>query len=590
VDVSVDNPNVWYELGVRHALRARGVVIISSSRTKAFDIYTDRKFSYSVANGVPDSAKLQDEIEALAKMIKATMESWHGRKISPVYSLLPNLQEPDWKSLQVGEVREFWELHEAWEKKIKLAGQNGQIGDILLLADEAPVTAFRSEGWIKAGNALVKEERFDFALEQYDRALAVNPTDLQGLQKKGVCLQRLGAAGQTGHSLDRARIHYKAVLKDYPKDAETWALLGRVDKDAWTESWQQSNYTPEQMRKEASYEDELLRAAIESYLTGYRQNTNHYYSGINALTLMFLLRHLTGDNSHDQELHDLVGAIRIASQNEQDENLLFWALATLGDVEVLIGTPDSVRSAYKKAIVKNEKDWFSLNSSRAQLLILKNLGFNLENTNAGIETFDRALAKAVKPVDKWQPKQVFLFSGHLVDEPGRTPARFPPEKESEAAEKIEEALARYQAGPGDLALTQGACGGDILFTEACHRRGVNVHWLQPFRESTFIEKSVVRSYESWRQRYYDAKSNSGVEIPIRSAPLELGEPPSYAKSGYAYERCNLWLLYTALSYGIEKINFICLWDGKGGDGPGGTAHMYNEVKNRTGRVTRVNIW
>ena len=28
VDLTLDNPNVWYELGVRHALRARGVLLV----------------------------------------------------------------------------------------------------------------------------------------------------------------------------------------------------------------------------------------------------------------------------------------------------------------------------------------------------------------------------------------------------------------------------------------------------------------------------------------------------------------------------------------------------------------------------------
>jgi hypothetical protein len=44
------------------------------------------------------------------------------------------------------------------------------------------------------------------------------------------------------------------------------------------------------------------------------------------------------------------------------------------------------------------------------------------------------------------------------------------------------------------------------------------------------------------------------------------------------------MLYTALSMGPEKVRFICLWDGKGGDGPGGTKHMHDEVLNRSGMV------
>ncbi len=516
-------------------------------------------------------------------MVTETMESWQGRKVSPVYQLMPNLQEPDWKSLRIGSVKEFWEQHDAWEDRIELARKAKQIGDVLLLADEAPVASFRAEAWIKAGEALRKSERFDFALEQLDKGLRVDPLNIKGLREKGICLQRLALSGSAGHSLDIAREHYRNVLEAYPNDPETWALLGRVDKDAWVAAWRQPGKTLEQMRDEAAYEDALLRAAIASYATGYRRNPSHYYSGINALTLMHLYCNLTNDDRYEHEMVTMSGAVRFAAECEPDEQQRFWSLATLGDLEVLVGTPDTVKAAYKEAIAKNDKDWFALDSSRAQLQLLKDLCFRPEAVEAGIAAFDRALQKLSQPEDKWQPQQVFLFSGHMVDTPDRPAPRFPPEKETIAAQKIAEALDQLGAGPDDLALTQGACGGDLLFTEACQQRGVRVHWLQPFGEPDFIQKSVVLCGEAWRKRYLDARAK--LVAPIRSAPDELGEPPPYAEPSYPYERCNLWLLYTALACGIDKVRFICLWNGGGGDGPGGTAHMYNEVNERTGRVS-----
>jgi hypothetical protein len=53
--------------------------------TSAFDLYTDRKQT--------------------AEMVQATMDAWHGRMISPVYSLMENLQDPAWKSVRIGAPR-----------------------------------------------------------------------------------------------------------------------------------------------------------------------------------------------------------------------------------------------------------------------------------------------------------------------------------------------------------------------------------------------------------------------------------------------------------------------------------------------------
>ena len=38
---------------------------------------------------------------------------------------------------------------------------------------------------------------------------------------------------------------------------------------------------------------------------------------------------------------------------------------------------------------------------------------------AGIAVFDRALRRLPTQGDKWEPRRVFLFSGHMVDAPGR---------------------------------------------------------------------------------------------------------------------------------------------------------------------------
>jgi tetratricopeptide (TPR) repeat protein len=582
-DLSIDNPNVWYELGVRHALRARGVVLVSGGRvTTAFDLYTDRKLRYGVRDGGPDPATLDEDKRRLTEMVKATMESWHGRKVSPVYSLMPNLQEPDWKRLRVGGVREFWEQHEHWEKRLELARRAGLIGDVLVLAEEAPVAAFRAEGWIEAGEALRRAERFAFALEHLEKGLAIDPANLRALREKGMCLQRLAARGTPGYTLDRAREHYREVLEAHPGDPETWALLGRVDKDAWTSAWRQADRTPEQMRADAAYEDALLRAAIESYAKAYRASPGHYYSGINALTLMHLHRHLTGEPRYDKDIALMGGAIRFAAECEADERGLFWSKTTLGDLEVLAGTPDAVRSAYKEAIARNERDWFALNSARAQLQLLQDLGFRPEAVAAGIATFDRALERLKPPAERWEPRQVLLFSGHMVDQPDRPTPRFPADRVPIAAAKIAAVLGELGAGAEDLAFCQAAAGGDLLFLEACQARGVRCQVLLPFPEPEFIERSIMPSAEGtrWRERFFAMKER--LADPIRIMPEALGPPP---KGIDPYERCNLWLLYSALACGVDRVRFLALWNGGGGDGPGGTAHMYDEVKRRTGRVT-----
>ena len=60
--------------------------------------------------------------------------------------------------------------------------------------------------------------------------------------------------------------------------------------------------------------------------------------------------------------------------------------------------------------------------------------------------------------EQFEPRRVFLFSGHMIDAPDRVEPRFPASQEAVAARAINNTLDTLKAGPEDLALCSGACG------------------------------------------------------------------------------------------------------------------------------------
>jgi hypothetical protein len=183
-----------------------------------------------------------------------------------------------------------------------------------------------------------------------------------------------------------------------------------------------------------------------------------------------------------------------------------------------------------------------------------------------------------------RPRQTLLFTGHMVDAPDRALPRFPAAHVAAAARRIQAALAEVDAGREDLAFTQGAAGGDLLFAEACLARGVPLRLLLPLAEPEFVAASLLPATDGagWHARYRAVVAR--LDEPPREAPRELGPLPAGAN---AFERANLWLLDSALAFGAERLRCICLWDGGGGDGPGGTRHLVEAVRAAGGRVLRI---
>jgi hypothetical protein len=66
----------------------------------------------------------------------------------------------------------------------------------------------------------------------------------------------------------------------------------------------------------------------------------------------------------------------------------------------------------------------------------------------------------------------------------------------------------------------------------------------------------------------------------RHLPRWLQELPSYD----IYTCNNNWELHSALVNGGSNMTLIALWDGKSGDGPGGTADMVRDAAAKRAKV------
>jgi hypothetical protein len=183
-----------------------------------------------------------------------------------------------------------------------------------------------------------------------------------------------------------------------------------------------------------------------------------------------------------------------------------------------------------------------------------------------------APASAQDPnAERWSFAHALLFSGHMIDEAGRTLPRFPASAEGRAHEAIRQAIAAMpwtHAGP-TIGLAGAASGGDILFHEACAELNIPTRILLALPVEQFVSASVAPAGQAWVQRFHALVAARGPEnLQILSEKNGFLE----ADAGNIWQRANLWMIEQALALAPEQ-TLLALWDAKSGDGPGGTEHL-----------------
>ncbi len=156
-----------------------------------------------------------------------------------------------------------------------------------------------------------------------------------------------------------------------------------------------------------------------------------------------------------------------------------------------------------------------------------------------------------------------VFTGHRIDAPDRPEPRFPADLAPVAARAI---AARLRPG---RAVSSASNGADILFIEACCAAHVPCDIVLPFPAAEFVGRSVRSDAPGdWQARF---------RAIWRETPAERRHVLPASPEQNPYDACNDAILKIARDTGLP-CRLVALWDGKGGDGAGGTAGMVRKAR------------
>lgn len=389
-DVSIHNANVFYELGIRHAQRKRGTILIKAQEASEdeipFDLLTDRYLNYSAE----DPAAC---VEALTRTIDATLNTQRSTD-SPIFKMLPNLSEADPSQIRFIPI--------AFSEDLSRAAADAQTGKarLRLLAGDVADRRFRWEGLRQIAAAQTRIKDYIGSSRNWETIRKAHPGDVPANLALADAYERIYRETRdmdylmrSDQAIQRVLDHEGVSRKDR---AEALALLGRNHKTRWRLEFE--NLANESERITAA----LNRAVIRSYLAyrdAYHADLNHFYPGLNALQLAaFLLLHC--DNDHWYDLFDtdeaaiqfrnelnrdhqaLLTSVAVAIDNDiaaaGNDGSAMWAEISKADLLFLTNAkrPGRVLNAYRYAIPPHEP--FAWEAAWGQLKLFGLLGMESE--------------------------------------------------------------------------------------------------------------------------------------------------------------------------------------------------------------------
>jgi len=332
-DLTTANANVFYELGVRHAVRPYSTVLMFAQGGRLpFDLALDRILPYQLdASGVPV------EVEATRATLVQRLEAAQAAQTdSPVFQLVEGFQAPDIARLKTDVFRDRVQYSNEMKRRLAQGRDSGiddlrsieaELGNVAKADAAVVIDLFLSYRASKAWQAMV---------DLVGRMSAPLAATVMVQEQLGLALNRLGRRKEAEQVLT------DLIARRGPS-SETCGILGRVFKDATADA-------------EAGGEGFLARGyldrAISVYLQGFEADWRDAYPGINAVTLMELRE------PPDPRQRNLLPVVRYAAERRLAAGTPdYWDHATLVELAVLGRDQEAAAEALGRALAAVREPW-----------------------------------------------------------------------------------------------------------------------------------------------------------------------------------------------------------------------------------------
>lgn len=343
-DLTTANANVFYELGLRHAVRPATTVLLFAEGLGQlpFDVAPLRAVPYQLgSDGKPIAPDVGRDLLA-TKLCGA-------RKVntdSPVFQMVDGF--PDIQRLKTDVFRERIDYSSKLRQKLVQARKQGidavraieqEIGPIQDAEAGAAIDLFLSYRAVKGWTDMI----------------ALVPKMSAPLAATVLVQEQLGLALNRACRGEEAERVLRDLLAARGPSSETYGILGRVYKDRWEAALKAG---------EKILARGLLDKAIDAYLKGFESDWRDAYPGINAVTLMEL------KDQPDARRERLIPVISYAVERRISSGKPdYWDYATQLELAVLAKDQQKAESVLADALAVVRESWEPETTARNLRLI-----------------------------------------------------------------------------------------------------------------------------------------------------------------------------------------------------------------------------